>query len=184
MPFRGNCYELLGYDILVDAMLEPWLIEVNLSPSLGCDSALDQRIKAALVSDLFTLTGVVPLDRRQNLEKTSFKKPGMLGLYSNIPAAAQTLKKKKKKDKLVDKVELVKSQADAVKDTEQEFKRRGGFKRIFPNIDFQYYKQFFTAERILNTVVDAKVMDKRRLTTENTNLLKQKIVEKQSRMTF
>ncbi len=68
MPYRNNCFELLGFDILIDSLLEPWLIEVNLSPSLGCDSALDQRIKGNVVSDLFTLIGVVPLDRRKTVE--------------------------------------------------------------------------------------------------------------------
>ena len=35
---------------------------------MGCDSPLDLRIKGALVSDLFTLIGVVPLERRKLFE--------------------------------------------------------------------------------------------------------------------
>jgi hypothetical protein len=42
VPHRNNCFELLGFDILVDSHLNPWLLEVNLSPSLACDSLLDQ----------------------------------------------------------------------------------------------------------------------------------------------
>lgn len=57
VPHRNNCFELLGFDILVDSALNPWLLEVNLSPSLSCDSALDQHIKANLISDLFNLAG-------------------------------------------------------------------------------------------------------------------------------
>ena len=38
VPHRNNCFELLGFDILVDEKLNPWLLEVNLSPSLTCDS--------------------------------------------------------------------------------------------------------------------------------------------------
>lgn len=41
VPYRNNCFELLGFDVLVDSALNPWLLEVNLSPSLSCDSLLD-----------------------------------------------------------------------------------------------------------------------------------------------
>ena len=81
VPHRDNCFELLGFDILIDSALEPWLIEVNLSCSLGCDSTLDQRVKSTLVADLFTLIGVAPLDKRkQGAEAASFKNPS-IGMY-------------------------------------------------------------------------------------------------------
>jgi tubulin polyglutamylase TTLL5 len=65
VPFRNNCFELLGFDILIDNQLNPWLLEVNLSPSLNCDSPLDQRIKGELIADLFTMAGIVPLEQRK-----------------------------------------------------------------------------------------------------------------------
>ena len=55
---RNNCFELLGYDILLDENLCPWLLEVNLSPSLAFDSPLDLKIKANLLKDTFNLTGI------------------------------------------------------------------------------------------------------------------------------
>ncbi len=58
MPYRGNCFELFGFDVLLDAKLKPWLIEVNLSPSLACGTPLDHRIKSALIADTLNVVGV------------------------------------------------------------------------------------------------------------------------------
>ena len=55
---RSNCFELFGFDILIDEGLEPWLIEVNGSPSLNCDSPLEQKIKSNLVADILSLAGI------------------------------------------------------------------------------------------------------------------------------
>ena len=62
VPNRSNCFQLFGFDIMIDNELNPWLLEVNLSPSLACESPLDHRIKAHLVSDLFNLAGVPNID--------------------------------------------------------------------------------------------------------------------------
>lgn len=56
------CSELYGFDILIDENLKPWLLEVNLSPSLGCDSPLDVRLKSAMLADLLTLVGIPAID--------------------------------------------------------------------------------------------------------------------------
>ena len=55
---RTNCFELFGYDIMLDSNLKPWLIEINLSPSLACDSALDMEIKNNLLTDTFNMIGI------------------------------------------------------------------------------------------------------------------------------
>lgn len=61
---RSNCYELYGFDIIIDSDLKPWLLEINLSPSLTSDSTLDHKIKSNLISDMFNLIGVRRFDRR------------------------------------------------------------------------------------------------------------------------
>jgi hypothetical protein len=65
---RTNCFELFGYDIMLDSNLKPWLIEINLSPSLACDSALDLEIKNNLLTDMFNLIGIKHFDRRRENE--------------------------------------------------------------------------------------------------------------------
>jgi hypothetical protein len=71
VPFRTNCFEMLGFDVLIDNNMEPWLLEVNLSPSLGCDSPLDQKIKSSVISDIFSLAG-----KNENLKAFRCRKNG------------------------------------------------------------------------------------------------------------
>ena len=61
---KGNCFELFGYDILIDSDLKPWLLEINLSPSLACESPLDTTIKSNLIADTLNLVGVRRFDRK------------------------------------------------------------------------------------------------------------------------
>ncbi|KAJ7988645.1 hypothetical protein DPEC_G00311360 [Dallia pectoralis] len=72
VPHRNNCFELYGFDVLIDSNLKPWLLEVNLSPSLACDAPLDLKIKASMISDMFSLVGFVcqdPLLRQPTSER-------------------------------------------------------------------------------------------------------------------
>lgn len=62
---RNNCFEVFGYDIILDSELKPWLLEVNLSPSLACESPLDTTIKANLIADALNMVGVRRFDRRK-----------------------------------------------------------------------------------------------------------------------
>ena len=61
---RSNCFELFGYDILIDSDLKPWLIEINLSPSLAVESPLDITIKSNLIADIMTMMGIKRFDRK------------------------------------------------------------------------------------------------------------------------
>ena len=65
---RG-CYELIGLDVLVDDDLNPWLIECNLSPSMGvCASpedggTIEEAVKRQMVADVVSLVGLDQPDR-------------------------------------------------------------------------------------------------------------------------
>lgn len=55
---KSNCFELFGFDVLIDSEFKPWVIEVNLSPSLATDSLMDMQIKSSLIADTFNLIGL------------------------------------------------------------------------------------------------------------------------------
>ena len=49
------CFHILGFDIIIDDNLKPWLLEVNQSPSLEIDTPLDLEIKKNLITDTLRL---------------------------------------------------------------------------------------------------------------------------------
>jgi tubulin polyglutamylase TTLL5 len=58
------CFEVFGYDVLIDSQLRPWLLEVNASPSLARENNLDARVKEAMVRDTILLVDPLPFDRK------------------------------------------------------------------------------------------------------------------------
>ena len=48
---------------MIDKHLKPWVIEVNVLPSLSSSSAFDKRIKTMLVCDALTIVGLRGYDK-------------------------------------------------------------------------------------------------------------------------
>ena len=71
--------------------------------------------------------------------------------------------------------EPTKEEKHALQDTIDENKRKGFFKRIFPTVDYLYYKQFFEEDRPLNHFLDEKLMMKKRDNTHQSKIINQKM---------
>ena len=56
--WNNNAFELYGFDVMIDKDLNPYVLEVNLSPSLSADTSMDFQIKSSLVQDTFNLVGI------------------------------------------------------------------------------------------------------------------------------
>ena len=64
-----HCFKCYGYDILLDANLKPWLIEINSSPSLSTSTKGDFVLKKKLISDVRILLLLINgLMKKGNLE--------------------------------------------------------------------------------------------------------------------
>ena len=152
---KSACFEIYGFDILIDSELRPWLLEVNVCPSLSSSSPLDKRIKTTLMCDIFNLVGVVPFDRKQatkdfdSAEKkrlfTGGEKSGRPKYRGVAPLVACR-----------DLGEYLMTEEDwrVLVETDEEMTRLGHFERIFPlkgNVD--YFEQFFEAPRYNNLLV-------------------------------
>ena len=59
-----SCFQLLGFDVLMDENNKLWLLEVNQNPSLMIDTSVDRELKHMLVKNILQMIQipVIPLD--------------------------------------------------------------------------------------------------------------------------
>jgi hypothetical protein len=62
---RNSCFELYGFDVIIDKYLKPWLLEVNVFPSMSCSSPFDKQVKTVLLCDTMTLVGIKGYDKEK-----------------------------------------------------------------------------------------------------------------------
>ena len=62
---RNQCFEVYGFDVMVDKNLRPWLLEVNVAPSLSSSSPYDKQVKCKLLCDTLHLVGFRVFDRKR-----------------------------------------------------------------------------------------------------------------------
>ena len=78
---RNVCFEIFGFDVLLDSNLRPHLLEINISPSLSSSSPLDKKIKTMLICDTVNLVGIRPYDRKMyEKEMENCLKKRLLGI--------------------------------------------------------------------------------------------------------
>ncbi|XP_066259801.1 tubulin polyglutamylase ttll-4-like isoform X2 [Euwallacea similis] len=155
-----NCYELFGVDVLLDEHLKPWLLEVNISPSLHSSSPLDAYVKGPLVKTLFDLAQFhFPLRLSQNVRNAP-------QCFDNRLYTTALTKKERGKHS---HFELFESREDYLDDilynltgddirhllrAEDEYVVKGRFERIFPTAHTYKYMEFMEA-RYYNRLFDA-----------------------------
>jgi tubulin polyglutamylase TTLL5 len=172
--------ELFGFDILIDETFKPWVLEVNLSPSLDCDALLDVRIKSTMVSDLLTLTGVhcqnpnIYSNRsRQREQQFKSKTEAKLKLrpHSAHASAAANNAPSKATNPHSDPFYDGLSQAEQhiLKTVVDEGERANGWVRLFPTADtWEFYSQFLETRSTSYNVMLHKKLYPRRYIITNT----------------
>ncbi|XP_035023314.1 tubulin polyglutamylase TTLL5 isoform X1 [Hippoglossus stenolepis] len=165
VPHKSNCFELYGFDVLIDSNLKPWLLEVNLSPSLACDAPLDLKIKASMVADMFSLVGFAcqdPLTKQPRSDRValdpSLKHPAAPRAQRQKPASASTSETEGSKDKQAAKqgqgestLSLTAEETKVLRRIKEEYERRGGFIRIFPTAEtWELYSGYLESKTSMN----------------------------------
>ena len=146
-PFNGMCFEILGFDVILDSKLKPWLLEVNHSPSFTTDSPLDLKIKFDLISETFTLLNIRPENRSIYTNKQK-KEIFERSVSKSLP---------KNKDRKVN--EFISAQE---KRNKWEERHLGNFVKIFENGNLEKYQKFIlTANEVWEEWTGGKAKTKR-----------------------
>ncbi|XP_015728848.1 tubulin polyglutamylase TTLL6 isoform X2 [Coturnix japonica] len=125
------CFEILGFDILLDRNLKPWLLEVNHSPSFTTDSHLDREVKDALLFDTINLINVHACNRRKVMEEDKQRAQERLLQAHRSPRVSRH-------------EESESSQAAWISEAEDyENSHLGSYRRIYPACGTDKYEPFF-----------------------------------------
>lgn len=65
IPSYPCCFDLVGYDVMIDENLQTWLVEINSSPSLARENYLDDLIKQQLIDDTLELVNPLYFNKQE-----------------------------------------------------------------------------------------------------------------------
>ncbi|XP_078408778.1 tubulin monoglutamylase TTLL4 isoform X2 [Cetorhinus maximus] len=157
---RYTCHELFGFDIMLDENLKPWVLEVNISPSLHSNSTLDIAIKGQMISDLLNLAGFIIPNKDEvtpSVKSTSASKP-----KSNELSPEEKLKRVYYLSQRSPPMNFYSTLLDILTpddirilmESEDEYNRQGQFERVFPSQHSTRYLRFFEQPRYFNILLD------------------------------
>ncbi|XP_069472972.1 tubulin monoglutamylase TTLL4 isoform X2 [Ambystoma mexicanum] len=165
------CHELFGFDIMLDENLKPWILEVNISPSLHSNSPLDVNIKGQMIRDLLNLAGFL-LPHKDDVtsgnasaSSSNTSLPTLGKERSRLTPELFTEEKMKRAFYLSQKLAdedfystvldtLTPDDVRTLVETEDEYLRRGQFERVFPSAFSGRYHRFFEQPRYLNILLN------------------------------
>lgn len=113
---NSMCFEILGFDVILDHKLRPILLEVNHSPSFTTDTPLDRNIKHQIITDSINLLEIKKSNRAKyyNIVKSQIHH------RATMPYAEFSHHRK-----------LMREKAAQDRDT-WEAAQKGGFTKIYP----------------------------------------------------
>lgn len=117
---NAMCFEVLGFDVILDHKLQPWLLEVNHAPSFATESELDRVVKSEVLKDTFTLLNLCPEARRQKKRE----------LREKMEQRAMGTAKKRDLEE-----QMSQAQGIAIERTTWEDAHLNGYKRLYPSAE-------------------------------------------------
>jgi len=160
------CFEILGFDVMLDNKMKAWVLEVNHSPSFHTDAKLDKIVKEGLLTDTFNLLHLRSIDKKKCLEED----------------------KRRIKERLINKPKSRETKQEEIKQVHAEYllklekyedENMGGFRRIYPplkGVENKYAKYFNNSSSLFQTTAAQKAREQAsRQLREELRLKKEKM---------
>ncbi|XP_034978532.1 tubulin polyglutamylase TTLL7 isoform X1 [Zootoca vivipara] len=133
------CFEVLGFDILLDRKLKPWLLEINRAPSFGTDQKIDHDVKKGVLLNALKLLNIRTSDKRKNLAKQKAEAQKRLygqGSMKRLSPVSDWEKQRRslerRREELKERLVQVRKQ---ISKEEHENRHMGNYRRIYPPDD-------------------------------------------------
>lgn len=152
---RKSSFELFGIDILLDANLKPYILEVNVSPGMHASSELDKRVKFEVNCDMLNIARI--------LEVSSLNPNQYKGYFEHEKYYIRSKSQKRLDEVLVESIDPWENPTFAdytiIREFIEEQERKRGFHRAYPkksNID--KYKNYFDSYTYEDIVLNKWLM--------------------------
>ncbi|XP_072245524.1 tubulin polyglutamylase TTLL7 isoform X2 [Leuresthes tenuis] len=134
------CFEVLGFDIILDRKLKPWLLEINRAPSFGTDQKIDYDVKKGVLVNALKLLNIRASDKKRNLAQQKAEAQRRLyghGSTKKLLAASSDWEKQRhtlerRREELKERLAQVRKQ---ISREEHEKQHLGNYRRIYPPDD-------------------------------------------------
>ncbi|KAG8437206.1 hypothetical protein GDO86_008050 [Hymenochirus boettgeri] len=134
------CFEVLGFDIILDRKLKPWLLEINRAPSFGTDQKIDHDVKKGVLLNALKLLNIRASDKKKNLAKQKAEAQKRLygqGSMKKLSPGSSDWEKQRhilerRKEELKERLAQVRKQ---ISREEYENRHLGNYRRIYPPED-------------------------------------------------
>ena len=151
-----KCFELFGFDVLIDNKLKPWILECNISPSLMSPSTLDYKCKSILLADTLHLVGlVVDFTWEQQIKQ----KHNSRCFKHNL--ARNAWRKGKFSHNAIRISDMSTEDWELIYDFEDQYFRRGNYKLIFPSNDCDNFLSFLSIKRFNTCLLCSWILNER-----------------------
>ncbi|XP_071508223.1 tubulin polyglutamylase TTLL7-like [Diadema antillarum] len=132
------CFEVLGFDVLLDRKLKPWVLEINRAPSFGTDEKIDLDIKGGLLNDSFRLVNMRASDKRRGMAAQKAESQKRLLRPTKRLSTEQSETERRRLDVEQRKIEIRAKLAQVRRENareDYENRNMGRFRRIYPPQD-------------------------------------------------